>query len=313
MRIFEVIRRALLPVAIFAAAPAFAQQPEPSIAPGVPVPRPPGNIPGGAAQPMAAAPPAIVSTPTSPNLLIAPGPAARGLFPSSRDAVRAGARRYNDGDKSGAAVALGYAAEQGHPMALWKLGKMFATGDGVQRDSLKAFEHFSRIADEYADEPPDSPNARFVSSAFVSLGAFYLDGIPKSYVKADPARAREMFHYAASYFGDADAQYNLARTYVDGVGGPKDARQAARWLDLAAEKGHPAAQAMLGNLLINGADGVPMQRARGLGLLELAREAADPERDAWIIELHGHAFASTTAQDRDAARIFVERRSKRRQ
>ena len=292
------------------------------IAPGVRVPRPPGSIPAGA-QPFAAIPPAILApAPNSDGIAatapitsapLSPAQAARTPFASSREALRAGATRYYEtGDKAGAAKALGYAAEQGHPAALWKLGKMLAAGDGVPQDPLKAFEHFSRIADEHADEAPDSQNARFISNAFVSLGAYYLDGIPNTYVKADPIRAREMFSYAASYFGDPDAQYNLARMYIDGAGGAKDARQAARWLNLAAEKGHAAAQAMLGNLLINGADGVPRQTARGLGLLQMAREAADPSRDAWIIELHGHAFAATSEKDHDAARVFIERRLRRR-
>lgn len=318
MRISEFIRLAILPAAFVAAAPAFAQQQaDPMIAPGVRVPRPPANIPSGG-QPLAAIPPAILSPPPgsdSSAVTSAPLPppaAARVPFASSRDALRAGARGYNSGDMPGAVKALSFAAEQGHPAALWKLGKMFASGDGVPQDPLKAFEHFSRIADQHADEAPDSPNARFVSNAFVSLGAYYLDGIPKTYVKADPVRAREMFSYAASYFGDPDAQYNLARMYMDGVGGPKDAKQAARWLNLASEKGHAGAQAMLGNLLINGADGVPRQTAVGLGLLQMAREAADPSRDAWIIELHGHAFAATTEKDHDAARVFIERRLKRR-
>lgn len=300
---------------MLAAASAFAQQTEPMIAPGVRVPRPPASIPHGG-QPVASIPQAILAPPAEAAVTSAPlsaHPAARAPFSSSRDALRAGIRGYNAGDMPVAVKALSYAADHGHPAALWKLGKMFASGDGVPQDPLKAFEHFSRIADQHADESPDSPNARFVSNAFVSLGAYYLEGIPKTYVKADPARAREMFSYAASYFGDPDAQYNLARMFMDGIGGPKDARQAARWLNLAAEKGHAAAQAMLGNLLINGADGVPRQTAVGLGLLQMAREAADPSRDAWIIEMHGHAFAATTEKDHDAARIFIERRLKRRQ
>ena len=55
---------------------------------------------------------------------------------------------------------------------------------------------------------------------------------------------------------------------------PKDARQAARWLRLAAEKAHAPSQALLGHLLFNGADGIARQRARGLMFLTLARESA---------------------------------------
>src|SRR5215208_748550 len=35
---------------------------------------------------------------------------------------------------------LQYAAEGGHPVAQWKLGRMYADGDGVIQDDLRAFE-----------------------------------------------------------------------------------------------------------------------------------------------------------------------------
>ena len=289
-------------VAMFAATAVHAQselmQRDPMIAPGVAVPRPPGSIPGVPSAALSVAPPAAVARVPQPP------------FPNSRAALQAGMRDYGAGDKVRAVTALSYAAEQGDPRAVWKLGKMYAVGDGVPADPLKAFEYFSKVADEHADIAPDSPHARFVANAFVALGSYFLDGIPKTYVKANPPRAREMFHYAATQFGDADAQYNLARMYMDGVGTAKDAKQAARWLNLAADKNHPAAQAMLGNLLINGQGGVPRQAARGLVLLERARESADPVKDAWITEMYGSAFASTTAQEQDAARIYIERRLK---
>ena len=188
-------------------------------------------------------------------------------------------RDYNAGDKAGAAQALEYAATRGHTLALWKLGRMYADGDGVDHDELKAFEYFSKLADANADESPDSPNAPVVASAFVALGGYFLDGIKGTYVTANPSRAREMFQYAASYFSDPHAQYNLARLYLDGTGVQKDPRQAARWFKLSAEKGHAASQALLGQLLING-DGVPRQSARGLMWLTLAREAADARRSS---------------------------------
>ena len=63
-----------------------------------------------------------------------------------------------------------------------------------------------------------------------------------------------MFRYAASYFGDPDAQYNLGRLYLSGRGAPKDAIQAARWFGLAADKGQRSAQAALGTMLFKGQD-----------------------------------------------------------
>src|SRR5215218_8139395 len=156
------------------------------------------------------------------------------IYASAKDALRVGIRDYNAGDKIAAARALEYAAGQGHALALWKLGRMYADGDGVPQDDLKAFEYFSKIADENAEETPNSPNAAVVSSAFVALGSYFLDGIKDTYVKPDAARAHEMFRFAASYFGDSNAQYGLARLYLDGTGVEPDARQAARWFNLAA-------------------------------------------------------------------------------
>jgi TPR repeat protein len=72
----------------------------------------------------------------------------------------------------------------------------------------------------------------------VALGNYYLEGIPDASIKPDIQRAREMYAYAASYFGDPDAQYRFARLLLDGNGGPEEHKQVARWLALAAGKGH---------------------------------------------------------------------------
>ncbi len=145
---------------------------------------------------------------------LAPIPMPVPKYGSAKEALRNGMRDYNAGDKRGAAQALEYAATQGHTLALWKLGRMYADGDGVPHDDLKAFEYFSKLADQSADESPDSPSAAAVSSAFVALGTYFLDGIRNTYVKPNPRRAYEMFYYAASNFGDSSAQYNLARLYL---------------------------------------------------------------------------------------------------
>jgi TPR repeat protein len=221
-------------------------------------------------------------------------------YRTAREALRSGVRDYNAGDKEGAARALEYAAGQGHALALWKLGRMYAEGDGVPHDDLKAFEFFSRIADDPTDDGPDAQNSGVMASAFTALGAYFLDGIKGTYVRPNPERAYDMFNYAASYFGDPNAQYNLARLYLDGTGVEADPRQAARWFNLAAEKGHAPAQALLGELLING-QGVPKQRARGLMWLSLAREAAQGRKDDWIVALYDKAWTAASEDDRLAA------------
>ena len=171
-------------------------------------------------------------------------------------------------EKAKALTALEYAADQGHLAAQWKVGRMYAAGDGVPRDDQRAFVYFSQIANTHPDEPPGTTQARIVANAFVALGRYYLTGIPNSTVMQDTARAREMFAYAASYFGDADAQYQLGRLYLDGT--PSDPHQAARWFQLAATKGDCRAEAVLGDMLFQGQQ-VPRQAARGLMWLTLGK------------------------------------------
>lgn len=233
------------------------------------------------------------------------------IFKSETEAFSTGMRSYSLGDKPGAVRALEYAAVKGHPRALWKLGRMYAEGDGVDHDDLKAFEYFSKVADDNADVMPGTPNSGFVSSAFVSLGGYLLRGIPGSYVKADPRKAIELFQYAATYFGDPGAQYSLGRLHLDGETLPKDPRRAAQWLNLAAEKGYVAAQALLGQMLVNGT-GVPRQRALGLMWITLAKEGADPAKDGWILDLHEQVMANVTTLDQQAAAVYLDRYAKKR-
>jgi len=224
------------------------------------------------------------------------------------DAFRWGAQALRIGNIPPGVRALEFAAANGHPLAQWKLGRMYADGDGVKRDETRAFEYFRDIADAHAEDAPGTRMAFIVANAFVSLGSYYLEGIPNSQIKADPERAREMFTYAASYFGDRDAQYNLARMYLDGNGVQRDPRVAARWLNLAADKGQHQAQAVLGDMLFKGND-VPRRGALGLMWLTLARDSATA-RDAWIVDLHDAASKQATNDERALALTLLERRLK---
>jgi TPR repeat protein len=206
---------------------------------------------------------------------------------------------------SNALTALQYAAEDGHAIAQWKLGKMFADGVGVERDDLRAFDYFSRIANQHAEDSPGAPQANIVANAFVALGRYYAAGIANSRIKRDPERAREMFSYAASYFGSAEAQYSLARMYLDGKGIQRDVKYGVRWLGLAAHKGQHEAQALLGQMLFNG-DHLQRQAARGLMWLTLAQESATPD-EKWIHQSYNEALAKASEDDRAMALQMLQR------
>lgn len=218
---------------------------------------------------------------------------------SPSEALRYGARQYYSGDKAGALNSLRYAAENGQPMAAWKLGEMYASGDGVKEDDLKAFEYYSQIVREHGDDRPEAPDAPFVASAFVALGNYYLNGIADA-VPQNVARARQIFTHAASYFGDPQAQYELGRLYQD-----NSSRMAVRWYNLAALKGHVGAQARLGETLFTqGHD--DERKARGLMWLTIAHRRATGADAEWINALHEQYFGLASESIRSRARAMAD-------
>lgn len=277
------------------------------------VPRPPGSIPNAGGVMPVVVPNAPLPHPNGPvPALAAPAaPLGHALPPPTAfaapiapitpfEAFRSGARALKDGQKEKAVVSLEYAADQGVVAAQWKLGRMYAEGDSVDQSDLRAFEYFRRIADAHADDNPNTAQARFVANAFVALGNYYREGIADTDVRADVGRARHMYAYAASYFGDPDAQYHLARLMLDNKGPFNDPLQAARWLHRAANKGHYQAQAVLGRMLFKGEVNVPRQPARGLMWLSLASSNATPS-EAWINELYQSALKQATEEERARA------------
>jgi TPR repeat protein len=243
-----------------------------------------------ALDPQKPAPPSAAAAPAKPTEIL--------------DAFKSGTQAYIAGDRTKGLTALQYAAENGHPVAQWKLGRIYADGDGVKADPYKAYQYFSQVAAKNAETSPFLPQARFVANAFVALGGYHLDGIPNTEVKADPRRAGQLFRYAATYFGDADAQYQLAKLYLDGRGAQKDPRTAARWLYSAANKGQHRAQALLGQMMVHG-EGVPKQAARGLMWLTLAVDASG-QGDEWIQKAYDEAVRECSQDDRIVARSYLE-------
>ena len=232
------------------------------------------------------------------------------IFKDPRAALRAEFEGHR-GDAAGASLeALRYAADSGESVAAWKLARMYADGDGVPRDDRKAFDYFAKIVEHFSNDDPSPSERTMASNAFVALGGYLRGGVATAQIAADPEHAFDLFRYAATFLRNADAQYNLARMYLDGLGVKKDPRQAMNWLDLAARKGHAEAQALLGQLMF---DGAGAQRPRGLMYLTLARAAATNRPSAeWIAAAHAKALASASDADRQAADGMMESYLKRR-
>ena len=227
---------------------------------------------------------------------VAAGAIETSPYASATEAYRQGIAALKSGDTKSALPALEYAADRGVLGAQLKLARIYATGNGTDRDEAKAYIYYRQIANQRADISPSSPVAKYVAEAFVSLGNYYLQGIPDAQVVRNPARAAGLFSHAASYFGSAEAQYDLAMLYLDGTGVDKSPSLAVNWLAMAAKKQHVAAQAKLGELLWHGSDDIRQRQAKGLALILLAHAnasaaGAEPE---WIVELYREVRGAST-------------------
>ncbi|MGB3020786.1 MAG: tetratricopeptide repeat protein [Methyloceanibacter sp.] len=230
-------------------------------------------------------------------------------FASATEAYRQGIAALKLGETETALPALEYAAERGVLGAQLKLARIYAAGNGAKRDDAKAFLFYRQIADQRADISPRSPVAKYVAEAFVALGGYYVEGIPAAHVPKDPVRAAGLLRHAASYFGSADAQYALARLYLDGVGVYKNLGLAVNWLAMAAKKQHAAAQATLGELLWHGTDEIRQRPTRGLALIMLAHANAKAagKEPKWIEELYREVQgASNAAMLKEAQNLIPE-------
>ena len=208
---------------------------------------------------------------------------------------RFGFSAYKSGHKDQAVEAYRYAAENGQLGATWKLARMYAEGDGVARDDYEAFKFFNEIAQQ--DVEPGSPEESYVSDALVALGSYMKSGIPGTPVEPNAIAAQEYYTRAAANYRNANAQFELGKMLLAGDGGVRTSiRQAARWLQLAAEKGHAGAQATLGNLLFQSGKVV-----RGLAMMTAALERATPNDQPWIRDMQEEAFSLAPEADRRTA------------
>ena len=171
---------------------------------------------------------------------------------------------------------------------------MYAYGDGVRQNDFEAFKIYSEIANQGVE--PGSEDTGFFVNALMSLATYYRNGIPGSPIKIDLTQSRQLYFQAASTFGVAEAQYQLARMILSGEGGKRNVLQAKKWLYQAQKSGHAGAMAVFGNILFE--EG---QTARGLALMTAALDRCNPKECPWMQDLQEQAFAVSSEDDRRVA------------
>lgn len=128
-------------------------------------------------------------------------------------------------------------AERGEAKAQFFLGESYRTGSGVAVDPLEARRWYLRAADQG------------FAKAQYRLGRFYEQGLG---VNQDFQRAAEWYGLAAEIGDDADAQFALGQLYFFGRGLAQSYPVAVEWFAKAAQKGHGAAQYLMGSVYIEG-------------------------------------------------------------
>ncbi len=193
---------------------------------------------------------------------------------AAEEAGTAGARRTRS------LTALQYAAEGGHPIAQWKLGRMYADGDGVAQDDLRAFDYFSRIANAHAEDNPSAPQAADRrqrlrgARPLLSQRHSELEGQVRSGAGAgDVLLRRLLFRQCRRAIRSGPALPEERRTPRGTISAM--ARAGSVW---PRRRASIRRRRLLGQMLFNG-DQLPRQAARGLMWLTLARDSAGAGRD----------------------------------
>lgn len=124
-------------------------------------------------------------------------------------------------DSTDAAKWLGAAAQQGIPVAQYRIATLYAQGRGVPADAAKAFHWYAAAA--------KGGNRKAMSN----LALDYAQG---SGTAKDPQQAALWFSKAAA-LGLVDAQFDLAVLYERGLGVPQSLIDAYRWYLVAAKAG----------------------------------------------------------------------------
>ena len=119
-------------------------------------------------------------------------------------------------------------------------------------------------------------------------------------MRPDPQRAFELLQHAATVFGDQDAQFELAKSYLGGRSGSEDVKRGMHYLSVLTEEGYPGAQAFLADLYWRGRH-VKKDEQRALALITMAVENAPEHERIWIEDIYQNIFCGTSQGTRKEA------------
>ena len=188
------------------------------------------------------------------------------------------------------------AANFGYPKAVFNLGVMYESGNGVSQNMRMAVHQYELAAELGVAEAMNNLGNAYHQGKGIDanpaeavkwytkadLAGFYLGpynlGVMHYFVDAegkDYSKAFNCFRKAADS-GYAQAQYNLAGMYFFGEGTEKDPGEAFNFYSKAAEGGFTDAWKNLGDMYLNG-EGVQKNIEKAILSFEKAADAGDDE------------------------------------
>ncbi|HBV88463.1 MAG TPA: hypothetical protein DEF42_17910 [Desulfosporosinus sp.] len=135
-------------------------------------------------------------------------------------------------------------ADQGNPYASYELGKMYRDGLGCNKDTEKADQYFKNAFMGFAELEADSHDDKLQ----YRLGQMLYTGTG---TEKDAVKAVDCLERSAK-LGNSNAQYLLAKIYLEANSGLENVERALEWLGKAAENGNAQAQYALGKLYRDG-------------------------------------------------------------
>jgi hypothetical protein len=231
-------------------------------------------------------------------------------YASPEAAFEKGVAAYKSQSYAEAIPALKEVSAKGNEFAKFfadfYLARIYGDDVGGQTNHAKAYMLFRTLADEYTDvDPDDDARAPFVAKALIALAGYTRKGMRDLNLAANPRRAETYLHHAALFFGDKEAQFELAKLYISG-GGRDDIRRGLHYLSALSEQSYPAAQALLAEQLWTGQH-VKTDQRRALALITMAVETAPTHERPWIEDIYHSMFCAASSGTRQEADGLISR------
>ncbi|MDD5058761.1 MAG: hypothetical protein PHQ60_12905 [Sideroxydans sp.] len=134
----------------------------------------------------------------------------------------------------------------GDQRAFFRLGMLYARGQGVAADPVKAQKYFTTA------ERMTRAFSNFVSGGTNSISMSYRASESRPFFADEPGQIAQARERAMQPQGDAESEFYLGQVYASGLSVVESEEESFKWFMRAAQHGHIAAQYNVGQLYKSG-------------------------------------------------------------